>query len=84
MSKTTYALYVWVEMDDQAALECCEAYQKLRGLALSSTRMTNDHHGREDDSMVLSMEVELLRGTTISDRKCCSSKGKEREQGQES
>ena len=84
MPKTTYALYVWVEMDDQAALEYCEAHQKLPRLALSSTRTTNDRCGGEDDFIVLSMEVELLRGTTICDCACCLSKHKKREQGQES
>ena len=83
MSKTTYALYVWVEMDDQAALEFCEAYQKLHGLAQSSTRTTNDHRGGKDDSTVLLMEVELLCGTTMCYRRCCLSKRKGREQGQE-
>jgi hypothetical protein len=46
--------------------------------------MMTDHHDGEDDSMVLSMEEELLHHTTICDREYCLSRHKGTEQGQES
>jgi hypothetical protein len=46
--------------------------------------MMTDRHDGEDDSMVLSMEGELLCDTTICDREYCLNRRKGTEQGQES